>query len=481
MRKSILTLCLISSLALTLPQYAMAAKVPDKIQNYVGNVFPKTNFRFDGVIILPDNTIYLPLFPAAFDETETLEVKSTIPAGKTINQKPDVIIFNNDFVLLRVIDEKDGTRTLAKLSNIPSEIRTGLLPQDMLIPKGLVIPENMKAIIGNLDITLAQEDDLRVAIRKTSNNNSQLKTLSTVPQLKNKTLYIATCYNKNIQVVNQENKTPDYALAQKYIPITIKGYDGKFILVSSYDKRTIDVISLADEQVIKRIEFSSQPDEILIDKPNKVAYVSSPLNSSIFIVNLETMTLNKQIKINGMCEKLTLSDDGSKLFYFDKNTHEIWAIELDNRYLLKDLGKFPNVSKIAYANNKVYITSRTKNRLAIIDYDTIGLIAEIEIAEKPIDLMTYKENLFVLGASENVVQVLDINTDAITDTIFLNTNGFSTKISRIDETNLALVTDTKANMYSVLNLDTKQVIKTNPLETPVSSIVVIDKVKKINK
>ncbi len=482
MRKVLLSICLLSSLIIFAPENAQAQKVPDKIENYVEKIFPKTNFRFDGVIILPDNTIYLPLFPAALDETDKLEIKATIPANKTLSDKPDVVIFNNDFVLMRVIDTKDGTRTLAKMDTLPNEVRTGLLPQDMLIPKGLVIPENLKIIIGNLDVSVAQQDDLKTAIKKTTTNNTDFKPLSTIPELKNKTLYIATCYNKNIQVVNQENKTPDYALLQKHIPITIKGTpDGKFLLVTSYEKKTVDVISLVDDQVIKRIEFSSQPEEILIDDENNIAYISSPLSHSIFIVNLQTMTLSKQIKVNGMCEKLTLSEDGKKLFYFDKNTHEIWGIELDNRYLLKDVGKFPNVSKIILANNKVYIASRTKSRLAIVDYNTIGLIAEIDIAEKPIDMAVYGDNLFILGATQNIIQVLDVQTDMITDTIYLNTKGFSTKISPIEGTNLALVTDTTAGMYSVLNMETKQIIKTNPLETPVSSVVVIDKVQKINK
>ena len=482
MRKILLSICLLSSLTIFAPQNAQAQKVPDKIENYVEKIFPKTNFRFDGVIILPDNTIYLPLFPAALDENkEELDIKATIPAAKTLKDKPDVVIFNNDFVLMRVIEEKGGKRTLAKMDTLPNEVRTGLLPQDMLIPKGLVLPENLKIIIGNLDISLAQQDDLKTAIKKTASDNT-FKPLSALPELKDKTLYIATCYNKNIQVVNQENKTPDYALLQKHIPITIKGTpDGKFLLVTSYDKKTVDVISLVDDQVIKRIEFSSQPEEILIDKENNIAYISSPLSHSIFIVNLQTMTLSKQIKVNGMCEKLTLSDDGKKLFYFDKNTHEIWGIELDNRYLLKDVGKFPNVSKIVLANNKVYIASRTKSRLAIVDYDTIGLIAEIDITEKPIDMVVSGDNLFILGATQNVIQVLDVQTDMITDSIYLNTKGFSTKISPIEGTDLALVTDTTAGMYSVLNMKTKQVIKTNPLETPVSSVVVIDKVQKINK
>ena len=53
--------------------------------------------------------------------------------------------------------------------------------------------------------------------------------------------------------------------------------------------------------------------------------------------------------------------------------------------------------KIAFDNNKLYITSRTKNHLAIIDYDTNGLIAEIEITAKPVDMLAFGNNLFILG------------------------------------------------------------------------------------
>ena len=172
----------------------------------------------------------------------------------------------------------------------------------------------------------------------------------------------------------------------------------RFLLVTSYDKKSMDVISLADEKVIKEISFKTQPDEIVIDEKNKTAYVSSGDDASIYVVDLNNMTIKKQLKLNGMCEKVILSDDGTKLFYNDKQTREIWAVELDNDYLLKEIGRFPNVSKIAYLNGKIYVTSRTKSRLAIIDYDTMGLMSENEITAKPVDMLTYKNDLFVLGA-----------------------------------------------------------------------------------
>jgi len=96
-------------------------------------------------------------------------------------------------------------------------------------------------------------------------------------------------------------------------------------------------------------------------------------------------------------------------------------------------------------------------------------------------MISYKNNLYILSAQNNIVQVVDTATDDITNTIFLNTNGFSTKIYQIKNTNIALVMDTKTNKYSVLDLDKKLVIRTNFIEVPVSEIVVTPRIRKINK
>ena len=459
---------------------AYAGKLPNEVEQYVEQTFPKTNFRFDGVVILPDTTIYLPLMPAKPVVVEKIEIKSTIPENKKLADKPEAVIFNNGYVLMKVLSDGKGHRTLVSPNVVPVEITNGLLPQDMLVPRGMSIPENLKGIIGNLDIDLIQGPNLKVDVpqsKKATGNN----TVVPVEQLKNKTFYVATGYSKNIQVINSENKNPGYALKQVRVPNDMKGVNNQYLLVTSFDSTILNVISLQDEDVIKQIHFDTQPDEILIDKAKNIAYVSSGEGASIYIVNLDSMTLSKQIKINGMCEKLTLSDDGTKIFYFDKKTNEIWAIELDNNYLLKDIGKFPNVSKIAYHDNKIYISSRTKAHLAIIDYATNGLIAEIQIADKPIDMIAYDHNLYILGATENIVQVVNTQTDELTDTIYLNTQGFSTNIDKIEDTSLAIISDTRAPIYCVLDMATKQIVKASAIEVPIRTIVVTDRIMKIDK
>ena len=60
MRKLLTMICLF---VLTCTS-ALGAQVPKQVQDFVNKDFPETNFRFDGAILLPDKTMYLPLFPA---------------------------------------------------------------------------------------------------------------------------------------------------------------------------------------------------------------------------------------------------------------------------------------------------------------------------------------------------------------------------------------------------------------------------------
>ena len=48
----------------------MCAEVPQEVKDFINKDFPETNFRFDGAIILPDNTMYLPLFPSKAEKVE---------------------------------------------------------------------------------------------------------------------------------------------------------------------------------------------------------------------------------------------------------------------------------------------------------------------------------------------------------------------------------------------------------------------------
>ncbi len=453
---------------------AFCLEVPQQIKDYVNQDFPETNFRFDGVIVLPDNTMYLPVIPSKSENVEALEITQVYPKGQTMKQKPDMVIFNNRYTLLKVINI-NGKKTVLNMTNPPDELQSGILPQDIMLPKGLVIPPSLKGIIGDLDVTVTEDTGLRIDNTKTAGNKRTIP----VEELNNKTFYIASGVNRNIQVVNTASKAAGYALEQNAVINDIKGYDNKYLLVTYFDSNIMNIISLMDEKVIKQVNFESVPEQIVMDLDNKIAYISSESASSIYVLSLETMTLKKQLKINGKCEKLTLADGGKKLFYVDRNKNDIWSIEIGNNYKLKNIGSFPNVSDIAYLNGKIYIASRTRDRLAIVDYEKGELIKELYVCEKPVDLYTSENDLYILGAAENIIDVLDTTEDILTEMLYLDTDSFATHITPIVNSKLIMVTNARAGMYSVVDTETKEIVKTSPLEVPVREIVVTDKVETI--
>lgn len=476
MRKFLLLLCII----LISSTNVLAAKLPVEVQEYINKTVPGTDIRFDGVVILPDNTIYLPLFPSLFSDITKLKIKESYPANKDLNQKPDIIIFNNDFVLMKVLSDGEGHRTVLHQTTPPLQVRTGLLPQDMLVPSGLILPENIKGIIGNLKIDVKNKDIIKLNVRESFeeflSDTDPILPQNLITQLKNKVLFVTTNYSKNIQVIEPAKSTPKYSLAQKSIPIDIEAVNnGKFLLVTSYERPFLDVISVADSRFIKQINLSSFPEEILIDESDKKAYITSPLASTIFVVDLQTMSLTQKIRVNGYCEKLLLVDD--KMFYVDKLKNEIWAIELNNNYELKDIGRFPNVSALAFAKNRLYISSRTKSRVAVIDYSTLGLENEFTTVNKPIAMQQHGNYLYILGSQNNRVQKINIENGKVLDTIELATEGFSTGFNKIQGTDLAVITDIKKNKYTILDLSKGKVLKTYSVNVPIKDIIITDRVK----
>lgn len=460
---------------------AFAAKMPEEVRSYIHEQVPKADIRFDGVIIFPSNTLYLPLYPSLFSDIKKLSIKQTYPANLSLSQEPDIVIFNNDFVLMKVLSDKEGHRTVLHLTNPPVEVRTALLPQDMLVPSGLIIPENIKGIIGNLKIDTKGEDIIRV------NNDDSFEDFlklsepvspqTLISELANKTVYVTTNYSKNIQVVEPAKASPSYSLAQKSIPIDVAAInDGKFLLVTSYDRPFLDIVSVADSRFIKQIALPSNPEQILLDKDSNRAYVTSPSDSTIFVIDLKTMALCQKIKINGYCEHIVLSD--GKLFYVDKFQNEIWAIELQNEYRLRDIGKFPNVSALAFANNKLFIASRTKSRIAVIDYDTLGLENEFTAVNKPTSMLLHGNMLYVLGSQNNEIQIIDTTSDNVIKEIKLGTNGYSSGLKKMSENeNYGIVTDLKNNYYSIIDLNSASLIKTYELNIPIKDVIIANKVR----
>ena len=115
--------------------------------------------------------------------------------------------------------------------------------------------------------------------------------------------------------------------------------------------------------------------------------------------------------------------------------------------------------------------------IAVIDYDTLGLVNEFTTVNKPTSMLLYGKNLYVLGSQNNEVQIIDTASNDIINNIKLETGGFSAGLTKIAGENLAVITDLKNNYYSILDLPTGKILKTYELNIPIKDVIIADRIR----
>ena len=98
------------------------------------------------------------------------------------------------------------------------------------------------------------------------------------------------------------------------------------------------------------------------------------------------------------------------------------------------------------------------------------------VAPKPIDMIEYNNRLFVLGAKENELYIVNADSFDVEMIIKLPINGFCNKISRLNNnSNIALITNVVEKNYLIFDLDKKKTIQKVPIDTNLSDIVIVEK------
>lgn len=513
-------------------QPSFATQLPLEVKNYILQNEPEATIRFDGLITLKDGTFYLPLLPAYEVKDASFGIKYTYPENKSFAKKPDIVIFSNNYCLLKLIKTKEGL-TVTSLKDLPVEVRTGLLPQDLLVPKGLVLPDSLVGILGDLSIPLTSNLKItaKQQIPQTFDKEELPKTpqkVNVISQLKNKQFFITNFNSNYVYIMPADMRDVQYTLKLDSIPKTVKEIGQKYLLVATNGKTYIDVVDIPNEEIAKQVDLGVTPDEIIITKDEKFAYIVSNENPYLFVVDIPTMNLVKQIQIKGNPEKIAFSDDETKIIYQDSKTNDIYSVELKNKYVNIYQCNVPNVSKLAILNNNVYVLARTRNSFRIFPYQEFveektvndakvfgsrktyyvksaiwktGPVAKnikeqqlleeqkqkelenlpqvedgitVKLSPKPVDMVLKNGKIYVLSAATNSIDVFNPQSNILEKTIPINIGGFSTKFNPIKNSNMVLITNVVEKKYVVFDLLQQKVLQINPIDIPISTITVVE-------
>lgn len=531
---SMLILC-ISSVS------AYAAQLPRDMKDYLQAQKKVPSIRFDGIVIYNNDVMYLPVIPAYPEKVDTLKIVKTYPLNQSMDSLPDMVLFNNNYALLKIIKAGSNVLTVRNMTDIPSEILTGSLPQDIVVPRGLVFPENLAGILGDVQIPFvgSAKSQSFVSGRRsiplpTGKRVDNTKKYQVPAALKNKLFFVNNFQTEYLQVFSSSVSEPLYSLKTSGVMKDVKSFqNGKYLIAATNRQKNLDIIDVADEYVVKHIDLTACPSEIVVDDANNLAYVASVDDESLFIIDLNSFAIKEKVQLVGSPQRMSLSKDGTMLAYVDIKTSDIYILDLKNDYENKLISNYPNATKLILDDGVVYVVARTAPKLRVIQFDlyqnnktaktkkdklhdkdindeeksapenltediytnfeyvaarqkeseqngkeeTVNYatsIRDIPVGIKPVDMAVYNGNLYVLCAGDNTVYTYNIAGGEVVSSK-LPVDGFSKAFTIVPDSNLAVITNMGDLKYVVYDMAQGKAIQTMPVSEYINSINILER------
>lgn len=531
---SMLILC-ISSVS------AYAAQLPRDMKDYLQAQKKVPSIRFDGIVIYNNDVMYLPVIPAYPEKVDTLKIVKTYPLNQSMDSLPDMVLFNNNYALLKIIKAGSNVLTVRNMTDIPSEILTGSLPQDIVVPRGLVFPENLAGILGDVQIPFvgSAKSQSFVSGRRsiplpTGKRVDNTKKYQVPAALKNKLFFVNNFQTEYLQVFSSSVSEPLYSLKTSGVMKDVKSFqNGKYLIAATNRQKNLDIIDVADEYVVKHIDLTACPSEIVVDDANNLAYVASVDDESLFIIDLNSFSIKEKVQLVGSPQRMSLSKDGTMLAYVDIKTSDIYILDLKNDYENKLISNYPNVTKLILDDGVVYAVARTAPKLRVIQFDlyqnnktaktkkdkrhdkdindeeknapenltediytnfeyvaarqkeseqngkeeTVNYatsIKDVPVGIKPVDMVVYNGNLYVLCAGDNSVYTYNIAGGEVVSSK-LPVDGFSKTFTIVPNSNLAVITNMGDLKYVVYDMAQGKSIQTMPVSEYINSINILER------
>ena len=474
---------IISILAIFLfcTQNVFASKLPDDVWNFVKSNLPNARQRFDSVITLNQGIMYIPLYPPSTSEVAKIQIEYTYPKNSNFKNLPEVVLLNNGYSFLKVFKDSDGHYSVTKNDNLPIKVRLGLMPQDMLTPVGLKIPESLKLTLGDLlipsenETSLVIKDDEESKTQKYS--NTKKNAFITCNELKNKKILVNPMNSKFVEVYDNASNNALYELKLTSMPLKIVTSSvSDLALVLYWSTKQIDIINLKDENVVAKINIDAPASDVVLNRKDNIAYVSSQNSNSIYIIDLSSMQLSRIIKLDQKPSKIAYCETDNTIAFFDEFSSRMFKIiQQDTEYTVVPLGETKSVSKVLCDNSKIYALSRTQGVLYVFDKIESKLLSTVELDKKPTDAILYGGKLFILCSKDGYMDIYDIVQDKIIKKEQLSTEGFYSKITLIPNEKNILITGINSKNYLIYNLDEMKLTKKQESYIDAANIVITDK------
>ena len=430
---------------------SFSSELSIEVKEILKKHFSNIALKIDNSFTVNNKDVYLPLMPRMPKQTNKIEITNIIQ-DETNKNLSKLIELSNGWIFVKLIKQKDGSSTIIDLKDIPDSIKNDFLntkfPVDLVVPKGLVLKEELSGLAGNLPIK----------IERSKNPLAKLNL--------NGLLYLTSPDTGKIVYLDFMDASMIYKIQTKGAPWDLAYNDvNKTIYVSDFAKDSIYTLPLLGNLISSTITLPemSSPTDIELSSDGSLIYILESLSNKFSVyktaeskILLSTNLPSSPVSFSFVKEPPIIAVSCTSLdsiaFLNSSDFSPLTQIMLDK-----------NPAKIISnpTNNFLYIANRNGDSVSILDPVVKKVKSIIEVGEAPIALVTDLSGkfLYVANGKSNTISIINTEEEVLTDTIPLPIETqFPGDIKVTPDNKYLIVTSETTNIISIIDLTLKQVV-----------------------
>ncbi len=155
--------------------------------------------------------------------------------------------------------------------------------------------------------------------------------------------------------------------------------DGRLLYVSNYGDDEVSVIDVESWVQKHKISTGDQPGHMILSVDGRTLYVNNVGDGTVSVIPLAGKGAGRTYTVGASPHGVALSDDGKSLFVSSQEENYLLAINLLNGAIRRlALGPAP-YHVTALGDGKLYVSSRAKKMLWVVDQGTLAVRKVIEL------------------------------------------------------------------------------------------------------
>jgi DNA-binding beta-propeller fold protein YncE len=328
---------------------------------------------------------------------------------------PDLVQFDNNLFLIRLVSTSTGKLTLPRMDSYPIQMKEGLLPQDLVLPGNLFIPAELKVILGALPYNpQAGGPDEEAPQGKTA-----VKPKRNIP----KTVYLSNLSTTSLIAMDPDQGTVQGRIPFNCVPSSINASsDDKLLFATCLTTDEVVVVDTVASLIKTRIPVGSKPSHTLVLEDSNQLVVSNRYSTGLNLVNLSDLSASSEtigLSPNGAppgttvagATVMTYAPHRKMLYVADSATGKpgrVYEVDVASRAVKRTFLTSPAVSGLTVppGTEQLWVSSRTSDVVEVIDLRTGNQIKKYEVGQKPVALVSADDRVLVLSAGSDRIDVL---------------------------------------------------------------------------